>query len=98
MARQEPRGVIPAGPGGVGPMTLEAIRAHVAATAGRRRRTGQSGVAFDEPVAMRRRRPAGDHRADAVPLARVRQPGRETGPARVAGETALLRVARAALL
>src|SRR6266516_6097767 len=98
MARQEARWMITPAPGSVRPVTFEAVRAHVAATAGRRHRARVGGVALDEALAVRRRRPSRDLRAGAAPVPGRRELRREARPSNVAGEAALPGVAVIALL
>jgi len=96
MTREEARWMVARGPGGVGPMALEAIRAAVARRAGGGPRGCGDAVAGGEVRAVRRGTPPPDDRAAAATGARRRQPGGDSRRGHVAGQAALLRVARGA--
>src|SRR6266487_1209207 len=96
MTREEARWMVARGPGGVGPMALEAIRPAVARRAGGGPRGRGGAVAGGEVRAVRRGTASPDDRAPAATGAGRRQPGGYSRRGYVAGQAALLRVARGA--
>src|SRR5437773_1428144 len=97
VSRQEARGVIPAGPRGIGAVTLEAVGAGMTRGAGGRRGHGGGRMPLDVAPTVRRRASPGDHRPRAAPRTGSRQCSGDARRRRMAGQAALPGVTGGAL-